>query len=672
MKNLRAKVRSSELVLLGEILTYSVIFSYFTYQKFRAFSIFAWDFGVYSQAIATTVNSGRLFYSTLELPYTQTVIPPGTQLAVHFSPFLFVLLPVYALIPNPITLLAIKSVGIALGSVPVYLLAKYSLGSARLGILFSTAYLLSPALQGVNSFDFQPQAFLPTFLLLALLYLEKGQAKATLAFLLLALSTVELAPLLGILIGISSGLSSWKTTSAMIRKRQLSALSKSLPARVILVSCAWLAVFYTLSILLGWQGSFHASNLRRVSLVSSSLLGALTVDWPTKLLFVVMVFAPIAFLSFFDLPRLLPAGFWMGIVLLSNYPPYYQLGVHYPVFVIPFVIYSSIFGFKKLRALSPHRGQFLPILLCCTMLLSAMVASPLGYINLGNWAAGPPGIPTVTSHNVLLQKLVDLIPDGASVLTQNNIFAHLSERPNAYAVPFSSTFPHPSDFYPTLDSYLQLVDYVLFDGTSDPTSATLILSQVSLSSSFGVFAEADGALLLRRGYTGFPVLYVPFDLKYDHSSLAPKSGSIVEDASSVSGFALYRDPSQPTTDFWYGPGVFLVRGNYSVAFRMKIISGSASNVITLFIADRPANVTVTMEGSPTMWYVPSIHVSSLPSETQATTQVTSSDLSPTGQYQTVTMHFHVERPAGFEFDGLSAQGGVGLYLDTIRLSQVSP
>ncbi len=78
-KNLRAKGNLPELALLSEILAYSAIFSYFSVQKFREFSIYAWDFGVYSQAISTTLTSGTLFYSTLELPYTQTVIPAGTQ-----------------------------------------------------------------------------------------------------------------------------------------------------------------------------------------------------------------------------------------------------------------------------------------------------------------------------------------------------------------------------------------------------------------------------------------------------------------------------------------------------------------------------------------------------------------------------------------------------------------
>jgi uncharacterized membrane protein len=664
--------RLPELILAAEIIAYSAAFSYFTFQKFRAFHIYAWDFGVYHQAISTTISSGSLFYSTLELPYTQTVFPPGTQFAVHFTPFLFAVLPLYALVPSQTTLLVIKSIAMALGSIPIYILAKDRLGSARFGLIFSSAYLLSPALQGANWYDFQPQAFFPTFILFTLLYFEKRRTWPTIAFLLLALSTIEIAPLLGVLIGVSPAFLNRRRLQELVTKHMWSSLLKSLPAKVILISCAWLVMFYTFSLFLGWQGSFHPSNLRRISLGTSSPLEGLSFDWQAKLLFAVLIFGPTALLSFLDLPRLIPAGFWTSVALLSNYPPYYQLSVHYPVFVIPFVVYSAIFGFGKLRALHPSRAKLLSALLCCTVVASALVASPVSYFNLGNWSGGSPGLPVVTSHEVYLQDLVNLIPNNASILTQNNIFAHLSQRGNAYAIPFSSTFPNPDDFYPTLDSYIRSVSYILIDGATDPLSASLILSVGAVKSDFGVYAEADGALLLLRSYARPPILFVPLQSSYNYASLVIKSGSVIADPSSSSKFVLHRNASDPTGDFWYGPRVFLSSGNYSVNFRLKTVSSSSLGIITIAVSDWPSNVTVSMEGSPTMWYVPQVQVTSFPQGRVASVLVTSQDLSPLDSYQTVSIQFHVERPSGFEFDGLGAQAGTSLYLDAIQLSQVSP
>jgi uncharacterized membrane protein len=160
--------------------------------------MYAWDLGVYHQAVHTTVTSRDWFFSTVKWSYIQTAVPKGTVFAAHFSPFLFLLLPFYALFQSPITLLVIKSVAIAIGAVPVYLLSRKELGSSALGPAFSTSYLLLPALQGVNWYDFQPHAFLPMLLLFTLYYMEKRQTKLTLFFLILALSTIEIAPFLGI------------------------------------------------------------------------------------------------------------------------------------------------------------------------------------------------------------------------------------------------------------------------------------------------------------------------------------------------------------------------------------------------------------------------------------------------------------------------------------------
>src|SRR5437879_2663091 len=86
--------------------------------------MYAWDLGVYDQSMYSTVHYGRLFFSTVEWPYTMSVVPAGTQLAVHFSPVLFLLLPIYAVFPSPVTLLVLKTIAVALGAFPVYLMGR--------------------------------------------------------------------------------------------------------------------------------------------------------------------------------------------------------------------------------------------------------------------------------------------------------------------------------------------------------------------------------------------------------------------------------------------------------------------------------------------------------------------------------------------------------------------
>ncbi len=665
-------VRRTELLLVAEVVTYSVVFSYLLSLKFHAFQVYAWDFGVYAQAIHTTVSSGTLFFSTVELPYTSGVLPFGTQLAVHFSPFLFLVLPFYMAVPSPTTLLAIKSIVIALGAIPIFLMAKWKLSSLKLGLLFSTSYLLLPALQGVNWFDFQPQAFFPTFVLFALFYMEKQQLKPTLAFLLLAFSTVEIAPLLGIAIGLSSMLSNGKFVE-MIKRGQLIRLLKSTQVLIILVACTWLTIFYLLSIALGWEASFHPSNTRRISLLTSlSLTEALAFDWQSKVVFLALIFGPLAFLGFFDIRRVLPATLWLFVAVFSNYPPYYQLSVHYPFLVVPFVAYASVFGFARARRLFPRLKRLLPLLLCATILTSFVVASPLGSLHWGNWPGGSPGLPQISTHDILLQGLVDLIPTSASILAQNNIFPHVSDREDAYVIPFAATFPSPDSFGPTLDSYIRAVEYVLVDPTTDQAASITALRRVSQMGGFGIYAEADGAILMKRGHLGPPSHFVPFIRTYDQSDLIYRSGEVIEDPSSVSKRVFCRTQSDPSSDFWHGPGVFLARGTYSVTFHMKATASTAFDALVLAVIAWPVNVTIQMKGSPTLWYVPDVTLNSLPQTTAAAMQIESQSLSPFGQYQSLQLEFSVDTPSGYEFVGLNAQSGVSLCLDYVELLQASP
>src|SRR5207302_2984933 len=91
------------ITLFAGILAYVVAYSVVTWLKYESYGMYAWDLGVYDQSMYSTVHYGRLFFSTVEWPYTMSVVPAGTQHAVHSSPVLFLLLPIHALLPTPIT-----------------------------------------------------------------------------------------------------------------------------------------------------------------------------------------------------------------------------------------------------------------------------------------------------------------------------------------------------------------------------------------------------------------------------------------------------------------------------------------------------------------------------------------------------------------------------------------
>ena len=152
---------------------YGIVFSVLTIFRVYALSGFGYDLGVYHQSIYTTVFNGRFLYYTADLPAN----PSGSIFGAHFSPILLLLLIPYALVPSLFTLTVLQTWAIALTAVPLYLLGRRVLNSERIAFVLSIAYLLHPATQGVNWYDFHPQAFLPLAFASGLYLLERRKWK---------------------------------------------------------------------------------------------------------------------------------------------------------------------------------------------------------------------------------------------------------------------------------------------------------------------------------------------------------------------------------------------------------------------------------------------------------------------------------------------------------------
>ena len=149
------------------VIIYTSLFTYHTYLKHLSFSSFAWDLGIFNQLIYSSVFEGKLFYYTPELYMN----PQGSYPAIHFSPILLTIFPIYALFPSVLTLLFIKSAILSAAAIPLYYISRKLTGSDLTSLIISVAYLLNPGLQGANWFDFQPQIFIPLLVFTTFLFL---------------------------------------------------------------------------------------------------------------------------------------------------------------------------------------------------------------------------------------------------------------------------------------------------------------------------------------------------------------------------------------------------------------------------------------------------------------------------------------------------------------------
>jgi uncharacterized membrane protein len=119
--------------------------------------------------------------------------------------------------------------------------------------------------------------------------------------------------------------------------------------------------------------------------------------------------------------------------------------------------------------------------------------------------------PSITQHDRMLQTIVDIVPQNASILTQNNIFPHFSSRLNAYVYPVSaySANAPPDEMDKYLKDIIQKSEFILVDGVTDPATSAAVIEKANAVGAYRTYASADGIYLLKKDYQGDPVFYVP-------------------------------------------------------------------------------------------------------------------------------------------------------------------
>jgi len=155
-------------LLLVATVIYILEMGYQAVLRYDTFKATAFDLGNMDQVLWNTIH-GRWFQFT-----NQAVdwYGPPTRLALHFEPILLPLSLLYAIRADPHILLIFQTLALASGALPVFLLTrKYIPEWPLLATVMAVAYLLSPALLGLNIFDFHPISLATPLLLYAILAL---------------------------------------------------------------------------------------------------------------------------------------------------------------------------------------------------------------------------------------------------------------------------------------------------------------------------------------------------------------------------------------------------------------------------------------------------------------------------------------------------------------------
>ena len=644
--------KNGDRLIFVPILVYTIVFSAYTCYMNYVFKTYAWDLGIMVQSLWTTLHSGKILYSTLEVPYGN---PSGNFLGVHFSPILFLVLPIYALFQTPDTLLVFQSFILAIAALPLYWIARDKLDRKLYGLAFAIAYLLNPALHGVNTFDFHVEIFTPVLFLFAFYFLDKGKWIEAIPFMALELMTVEFAPILVLFLGLYFFLK--RTFQRQSEKKRISDFLKriALPTAIMAVSifCFFLA-FYVIEMVNPlktgapagvWK--FWGSSISEVvaNIVRNPAEALIVIATPIdKPYFLIFLLGSTFFLPLFaPLELLLPIP-WLIVAFLSDYQPYYQPYYQYSALFLGQLFIAAVFGFKRFLRFTDGNGSKRAVarkVLVAMLVLDAVLflaMSPAGIQAFTNRGVNPYSfnIPSDPSHIAALYKILSFIPPNASVAAISNIFPAVSQRLNAYIIKWPLDYP---------------VEYIIVDVKSPtytwsvygPTPAQIIPNLMS-SSQYGILASADGVILFKEGYNGTPEYFTRQTDTFTSDQLDLASGIIVWDYTSTSIRIISTNPPDSAGTIWFGPYSYFAPGNYSATFRLKSVSETCQ--LLLDVSTNQGNTEI------------------------AQMSVNGSDFQKLNEWQDFSIAFKINSPESLEFRGFCLSNNTQVELDYVNVQQL--
>ena len=196
----RLKIQQSSehrarIVIITAVLIMWLLLTYIMATRILAMHSSIFDMGIFTQMFEGMRRTG-LPVTTLERN------EPLSHFAVHFSPILYLLLPLYALIPGAMTLQIVQLLIVASSVFPLRRILKHLQLPPSLSLLLTGLLLVSPQFVGSNLYDFHENCFLPPLLLWLLYALLQQRRGAILLFTVLTLAVKEDAAVYVISIGL--------------------------------------------------------------------------------------------------------------------------------------------------------------------------------------------------------------------------------------------------------------------------------------------------------------------------------------------------------------------------------------------------------------------------------------------------------------------------------------
>ncbi len=478
-------------------LLYTVIFCALSFRRYDAFLMHALDMGNMEQVIWNTFHGNPFHFTNMREHLRVEAFGTDTRLSFHVEPILLPLSLIDILNAGPKALLALQTAALATGAFAARRLARRHLAPSRAAqLIFPLAYLLYPALQAANLYEFHPVTLAAPLLIWALDFADLRRPVPFAIFGVAALCTKEEMGLVVALMAL------WSARRGMPLKFAVSmavlCAAWSFVAVLIIVPAAQHAEHSTVTTspyLTRYLNRDLTAPGKYVQVTAGTVLKywvshpkelADNVLGVPKLGYVHRLLVPAGYLSLLSpLTILISLPSFLIILFSTDQHMYGGLG-HYSAEFVGVLIASAIFGLAWLASFLETRGrQRRHIIAAGSIFLLLMSVSNSRVNGFGplddsfEW-------PALTAHVRLTDQMLAMIPPSAPVSAQDTLDPHVSDRAGVYL------FPDTAD-----------AQYVALDVSANPIPSTpddqhsIVLSMLA-SRRWDVLFADDGLLLLRR------------------------------------------------------------------------------------------------------------------------------------------------------------------------------
>lgn len=430
-------------VVLGLLVTwYAVFFSRLSVLDHRNFGTSIYDMAIYDNVLWRTTHGDFLGCAYCK---------GGKHYSAHFDPILLLVAPFYRAAPRAETLLVFQSVWLALGALPLYLLARRKLERPWLALTLPAIYLAYPALHGANMYDFHSLTLLAPLTLWAVYFLDSERVRpyfATLALLLLVREDVALSACLLGAYAVATGkpLTGAGTVAVALAYLAFTKLVIMPDAGLMMTAGSGgtsYADFYSGMIPHPEEG---ARGLL-ISLLTNPVFAAKSLLTSGKVFFFAALLVPLLLLPLFSGKKCLLMLYGFAFLGLASRPYIYQLNFQYSVTLFPALLAAAPDGALRVaqsrfaRSLGLDAQRLITALLLASLGATALSGAKFGALAENRaFKAGwttmqrAPSSEVIAQHEAI-EKLLARIPPDAPVSATTWLAPHLSNRRDMYRYP---------------------------------------------------------------------------------------------------------------------------------------------------------------------------------------------------------------------------------------------